>query len=351
MRIKKQAAVILLMLLTSVSLTGCLGGSGSGKRTGKGMEAIEQKEYKTALLNFQEAVEKGEDKVMAYRGAGIAYMGLSRYEEAIRAFDAALEYSDQKMPNTVNDILLYEATAQFNLGAFDDAILSCDRILEQEAVADAYFIRGASCLECGYQERAKEDFDAAVALNSQDYSLYLNIYERYEKANFSAIGDKYLQTALSIPPKEVQDYYKIGQIYYYLGQYQQAQSVLIDAVDQNYVPAMYLMGRIYLEQEDYVHARGIYESIREKDGESPENYNGLVLCSIATGNYSEALDYIAKGLSLEGEEGKQGLYFNEIVVYEEMRDFATAKVKAEQYVEKYPSDEAGQKEWMFLSNR
>ena len=52
-----------------------------------------------------------------------------------------------------------------------------------------------------------------------------------------------------------------------------------------------------------------------------------------------------------GNEGKQELYFNEIVAYERKQDFDTAKTKAEEYVSRYPSDEAGQKEWEFLSTR
>ena len=47
----------------------------------------------------------------------------------------------------------------------------------------------------------------------------------------------------------------------------------------------------------------------------------------------------------------QELYFNEIVAYERKLDFATAKAKAQEYIQNYPSDEAGQKEWVFLSTR
>ena len=54
---------------------------------------------------------------------------------------------------------------------------------------------------------------------------------------------------------------------------------------------------------------------------------------------------------MEGETGKQELYFNEIVAYERKLDFAAAREKAQAYVQKYPTDEAGPKEMKFLSTR
>ena len=86
-------------------------------------------------------------------------------------------------------------------------------------------------------------------------------------------------------------------------------------------------------------------------GESVGSYNGLALCAIADEDYDGALSYISQGLALDGTEGKQDLYFNEIVAYEKKLDFVTAKTKAEAYVASYPADEAGQKEWTFLSTR
>ena len=217
--------------------------------------------------------------------------------------------------------------------------------------ADALYLRGASNLCLGNQDKARVDFDQAVKLTPEDYTLYLNIYESYESQNLSAVGDEYLQTALNIVPQKAEDYYCIGQIYYYLQQYDEAQNALRSPVEEKYLPALYLMGRIYLAQEDYAHARSMYETVQQEKGESAETYNGLALCCLASGEYDQALEYISQGLSMEGETGKQELYFNEIVAYERKLDFAAAREKAQAYVQKYPTDEAGQKEMKFLSTR
>lgn len=343
------------MLLTACvlfSLTGCVGKSAGGSLTVQGMNAIEGLDYSGALADFEQALNNGEDAVPAYRGAGMAYMGMARYEEAVQAFDQALEYTDSKMPETIQDIQLYKASAQFRLKDYEGTASTCDEILQEgDESADALYLRGASYLNLGYQERARENFDQAVALTPGDYTLYLNIYESYDQQNMSAVGDEYLQTALNIAPKDAEDYYCIGQIYYYLEQYEQARNALISPVEEKYLPALYLMGRIYLAQEDYANAKVTYETIQQESGESAETYNGLALCSIAAGEYDAALQYIQQGLAMEGDAGKQELYFNEIVAYERKLDFTTAKVKAENYVALYPTDEAGQKEYAFLSTR
>ena len=127
--------------------------------------------------------------------------------------------------------------------------------------------------------------------------------------------------------------------------------MLIGPVEEKYQPAMNLIGKVYLKLGDYEHARAVYQQIQSEFGADADSFNGLALCAIESGDYDAALSYIAQGLALEGTSGKQELYFNEIIVYEKKLDFGTAKAKAQEYVQKYPGDEAGQKEWMFLSTR
>ena len=61
--------------------------------------------------------------------------------------------------------------------------------------------------------------------------------------------------------------------------------------------------------------------------------------------------YIEEGLKLDTDESKQNLRFDEIVCYEKKLDFETAAIKARAYVELYPTDEAGQREYRFLKTR
>ncbi|MDO4321648.1 MAG: tetratricopeptide repeat protein [Lachnospiraceae bacterium] len=340
------AAVLLL-------LGGCAMGGAAGNKTVQGNNALDAREYQQAQQLFQEAVKEGEQEMLAYRGLGIAYMGLARYEEAEMAFQAALDYTDDKMPENRQDTELYLATVQYREEKYEETIATCDDILKETSKgnADAYFLRGASYLHEGIQEEAGKDFDAAVAIEQTDYDLYLNIYECYREQNLSGLGGEYLQSALNIPGDDMEHYYNRGRIYYYLENYEEAQRQLIRPVEEKYEPAMYLIGRVYLAMNDYEHAQTIYQQIQSEFGAEAETFNGLALCSIESGDYDMALSYISQGLDTEGTAGKQELYFNEIIAYERKLDFAAAKAKAQEYVQKYPGDEAGQKEWTFLSTR
>ena len=345
---------LLLIVLSGVMLicSGCVKRSSGGSLTRQGAAALENEDYQTALVDFQQALSNGEDPVMALRGQGIALMGFARYEEAAESFKEALSRTDSKMPETTRDLRLYLASAQYRAGLYSETITTCEELLEagDELPETCYFL-GGSYLKLSDTLQAREYFDRAVELAGDDYTLYLQIYEAYESVSLTAVGDEFLQAALRIQPKDTEAAYRIGQIYYYLEKYEEARSALLEPVEEKYLPALELMGEIYLAQEDFDHALAAFRSIMEEKGESPAVFNGLALCSIASENYDEALSYIEQGLALEGDEGRQQLRFNEIVVYEKKLDFATALVKAEAYVALYPSDEAGRKELTFLRTR
>ena len=335
----------------SFLLTGCLKKPEGGVLTGQGMDAIQKQDLRGAEELFQEAIAAGEDEVTAYRGLGIAYMGQARYREAAQAFETALSCCDSKMPKTRADIQLYLASAHYRNGDYASVITVCGQLSEESPCAEASFYLGGAYLNMDEVSRAREYFDEAVSMQPKDYSLYLQIYEAFEEKNLTAVGDEYLQTALKIQPEDSEGYYRIGQIYYYLEKYEDARRVLVNPVEEKYLPAMELMGEIYLALEDYPHALAVYQNLMQEQGENTFVYNGLAMCCIASGDYDQALSYIETGLALEGDEGKQQLRFNEVVVYEKKLDFATALIKAEAYAELYPTDEAGVRELQFLNTR
>lgn len=334
-------------------LGGCAMGEAQGEKTVQGIAALNAGEYQQAKELFEDAVRNQEEEMLAYRGLGISYMGLAQYEKAEQAFEAALDYIDDRQPENQEDLELYLATAQYRMNDYEETIDTCTELLEKagDGAADAYFLRGASYLHEGDTQEARSDFDAAAALAPNDYDLYLNIYECYRQMNISGMGSDFLQAALNIQGDDLEHYYNRGRIYYYLEDYEEAQRQLIGPVEAKYEPAMVLIGKVYLELEDYEHARAIYAQLEQEFGASAESYNGLALCAMYNKEYDTALSYIAQGLELSSNVGKQELYFNEIIIYEKKLDFSAAKEKAKEYAERYPSDEAGQREWTFLSTR
>ena len=348
---KMKRMVWLGALAFSLLLTGCLRQPAGGEQTRLGMEALRQGDASGALDYFRNALSAAEEPVVLYRGTGIALMGLGRYEEAAEAFEKALDSTDDRMPKTVRDIRMYLTVTQYRMKAYDDVIENCRLLLEDERSAEVYYLLGASWLGKEDRDAARENFDQAAALSSGDYGMYLRIYECYEEHNLTAIGDEYLQTALGIPAETEQDRYEVGKIYFYLEQYEKAREVLMEPVEDGYMPALELMGEVYMKMDDYAHAKSVYQTVMDRNGDSPSAYNGLALCELASGNYDSAIQWIEQGLALEEEDGKQQLRFNEIVAYEKKLDFASALVKAEAYCELYPTDAEGRKELTFLRTR
>ncbi|WP_394917382.1 tetratricopeptide repeat protein [uncultured Robinsoniella sp.] len=347
MRYKK----LLLVILAACTLSGCQPKSDPDSPLNLGMAAMEQQKYDAALKSFESSIAEEKDVVLAYRGEGMAYIGLGEYDKAVTAFNSALDHAGEKMVKTIKDIRLYKASAQLKSEDYDGTIETCSQILSADEDGDAYYMRGTCYLQKEDEAKAKADFDKASAMSPEDYDLFWNIYEAYKEKNLSAKGDEYLQKALNIGGEKTEDYYQRGRIYYYLENYEKSKEELIKPVEDKDKASALLLGKVYLKLEDSKLARNIYQQYLNDFGEAPEAYNGIALCDLADNAPDAAIATIQKGLALNGETGKQDLFYNEIVAYERKKDFQTAKEKAEAYIAKYPNDAAGKKEYDFLSTR
>ena len=102
----KSRLIIFGMLFSLVlMLAGCSGEevvepTSSGSLTSDGMVKVQNMEYTAALEDFAAAEEAGEEIRLVKRGQGLAYMGLTQYENAVEAFGECLALSD----GTVRDI-------------------------------------------------------------------------------------------------------------------------------------------------------------------------------------------------------------------------------------------------------
>ena len=67
-------------------------------------------------------------------------------------------------------------------------------------------------------------------------------------------------------------------------------------------------------------------------------------------NYDKALKYVQKGID-QGGETKADFMYGKNVIYEKAEAYDKAYEAAKKYVELYRDDEAGKKEYTFLSTR
>lgn len=346
----KKKTVLIIGITIMLLCVGC-GAQEKTDNVSAGMEAVRNLEYETALGYFQTALGEEEDERQICRGMGLAYMGLSRYEEAISFFERALLLSDGTVRDIDFDINYYLATAYFRNGQAEDAVRAYDAILAlRPKEKDAYYLRGCVKLYSGDFEGAKQDFDNTMSGDAKNYDRLIQIYEVLVDNGYKEAGKEYLLQVISDNEKSISDY-DLGRIYYYLEDYENAKDCLLRVkITDNYEVSLYL-GRTYEALGDYNYASSIYGDYTLNDQSKAEIYNQLGLCRMQMGEYELALMAFQSGMAIEGNEMMQTLKFNEIVAYEYMGDYTTAAVLMSDYLKTYPDDTAAQRENQFLKTR
>lgn len=338
------------VVLTGLLLAAC----GDGEQvsyTKQGMEAIEALEYSEALTCFKHAQEEEEDELLLYRGMGLAYMGMTQYEDAIVYLEAALHISGGKVEDIDFDINYYLALAYYKSGQLQDAVDAYSAILAlRPKEKDAYYLRGCVKLAQNDFEGAQTDFGAAVALDGKDYDQMIRIYMALDEYGYKDAGLTYLQNALTENEKSISDY-DMGRICYYMGDYENARGHLSNLkTATDYGAALYL-GRTYEALGDYNYASTIYAQYTENDQTKAEIYNQLGLCRMKMEAYEEALTAFQAAMNIEDNGMMQTLKFNEIVAYEYMHDYKTAAALMNSYLKSYPDDATAKREYEFLQTR
>lgn len=288
----------------------------------------------------------------AYRQIGINAMESGDYAGAVDAFNSALGQCIGKITENELDICYYKAAAQYASGDSEGAVATYTAIIDYDKkAADAYYLRGCVYLKQGNTESAVSDFDAAVQYNSDDYELYVNIYENLLAYDMTEKGEEYLNKAFDIKGNSAEDYAWRGRIYYYLGQYDNAMTELNSALDKESVIANLYIAQVYEAQGDSENAEVYYQNYVNSGAADSEAMNSLGEIEMAKGNYSGALTYLQQGIAMENVTNRRELMQNLIICYEYTFDFNSAWNVVQEYVQAYPDDASAQREYIFLKNR
>lgn len=307
---------------------------------------IEDMKYEDALTLLDSEDSGTQEKL---RVKGICYMGLGQYENAVSCFEEALSENTGFLYEIDYDINKYLAVAYNKLGEYEKAeqVYAAMCALKPND-SDSWYMHGVTYLELGQYEDAVTCFDTAVDLSPTDYDLMISIYQALAQYGYRTLGEEYISNILD-SSSSISDYDR-GRILYYTGEYSQA-IVYLEKVksDGNQDVILYL-AMSYEALGDYNYAANVYTSGLDL-GESAVLYNQLGLCQLKLGRYEEALESFTAGIACNDTSLRQNLRFNQIVAYEMLGDFDTAKTLMEQYVSDYPNDEEAQREYLFLQSR
>ena len=351
MKIKRWGLrVIWVEMLLILGLSGCGGKSVSS--VSEGMRYIEAMDYNAAMECFAAAARDGEDARLTARGMGIASMGLTDYEAAAGYFLDCLALSDGMVEAMDYDVNYYLAASYQKMGRYAEAEAVYDAILAlRPSETDAYYLRGNARLAQDNDQAARADFDKVIELEPANFDRLIQVYEVLAAKGYKQIGQEYLETALADRSDKMTPYDK-GRIYYYLGNYEQAQVLLEQAKDSGGADSCLYLGLAYEATGDYNYAiTNVYTSYLNKGEGNAEIYNQLGLCYLKQEEYAAALEAFQNAMQIEDNSMMQVLRFNEIVAYEYLGEYTKAAVLLDNYLKTYPDDAQAAREYSFLSTR
>lgn len=292
------------------------------------------------------------EKEKKYREAGITKLEEGDYEGAVKSFQKALDQSLAVVGDLEIDICYYKAAAQYKSGDTKGAKETYQALMDYDKKnGDPYYLRGCIYLKEGDTGKAKKDFEKALELKKNDYELYVSIYENLMGIGETQEAESILEEALKLNGEDAADYRERGHIYLLKGDYENARKELDKAINKEDMKALLYMAQVYDAQGNSAQAQALYESYSARNGSDSEALRTLGEMQMEQGNYQQALEFFQKALAAENVTNEQAIRKNEIIAYEQLKDFASAKEKMAAYLETYPEDAQAQREFVFLQTR
>lgn len=338
-----------IVLLAAALLLGGCTNKADKESLEKGEKLVKEEAYEEALAVFQGLESSKADMRRVYRGIGLSYMGMGQYEDAISALERSLKEAGGKISDWEYDTNYYLAIAFEKNGQRQDAIDTWSNLISTKKEAESYFQRGLLYLKNEKKEQVEKDFDAAVAADEGDYQLPIRIYEAVS-GNYPELGDKYLRQLTEREAKSGEALYYKGIAYRELGETTAAEDTLKQAVKEGFGEANLVLGEMFNVEGSYDYAIGFYQAYVKENPESERAYEELMAAQMVQKDYPGALETLNKARKLENFSGKE-LEWYEIICYEYMGDYGTAREKAAIYVEAWPKEERVQREYEFLKTR
>ena len=287
----------------------------------------------------------------AYRQYGITCLENGKYEDALTAFQNALDQSVGKVGEREIDICFYKAKAQLDGGETAGALETYNAIIDYNKDARAYYLRGNLYFDQGKSKEACEDYEEAMKKSPKNYELYLGIYQSMKEHDMEAEGQKVLNKALEIKGKKPEDLLYKGRICYFLNDTENAISYLTQAKDGEISLASYYLALAYEQAGESKKAKNCIKEYLDSGTATSYDLYELGCDEMGQQNYEEALTYFNTALAMDEVPNRQSLMKGAVAAYEYSGDFDSAKKMMKDYMTQYPSDEDAKRESTFLETR
>ena len=191
-----------------------------------------------------------------------------------------------------------------------------------------------------FQKKKELRADALLYFKEEDYSKSIDYLEKAldMRSVFSGSIDQDMKCYLAESYYRMDDYEKAEKLYHNL-----------QKTDRDNSLYYLLEGQCVVSSGDPDQAMEIFKKGWEKTGDTAL-ISEICEIYIEQKEYDKALDY-AKQVIDSGNDAGADLMYDLIIIYEKSRDYKSAYKAAKEYCDKYPDDEKGKKELIFLSTR
>ena len=322
----------------------------------QGMAQSELKLYDEAMASFNRALElmkRAKDIQLVHRAMGISLLYQGNYDEALEAFDKALDGKESRFSGTEIDILYYKAETQDKAGRYVDAVMTYSQIVDAENSADAYMLRGMEYVKVGDGTSAETDLRTAIKKDKKNYEIYLALYEALMSQNKTEDAKAVLNEALKLGGSRAKDLVNQGNIYLKLGDLTAAEEKIQKALDKGEMSANLSMAELNMAKtpSDYALACQYFETYLAAVTSDAKAYNAYGLCLMEMEDYAKAETIFTQGVALNNRLLDRSISKNQISAAERAGHWEKALEYINVYLEKYSDDSVAVREKTFIQTR
>ncbi len=303
------AAVILLPAVTSLLMSSPRNDYSAGR------EALEDRDYFSAVERFRRALDQNPDYLDALVGMTKAYYRLEEYDEALRYSERA-----RRQGRRNPDVLALAGRVHLGLGAIEEA----RDLFEQAVEIDPNNVAGRIglaelAIAQGETARALERYREVVRLDPHERQALLSLALVYETRGEHKTAEDYLQLALEHHRRHPGVHLLAAQYYYRRRDYESsarhAQSTL--SLRPAHREALLLLGSVALHRERYDEAIAYMEQLLELRRENPAAWYVKAVAHQEKDETEDALDAFEAALET-GPEAETVRYALEQLVLREL---------------------------------
>lgn len=150
----------------------CLNAQTATEYNFKGVEAVEEGEYKKAIRFFNKAIKLSEKYDSPYYNKGLTNLKLEKYQEALSGFSKAIEVTER---DSFKVIVLLKKAYVFRIKMKDlkKGMTQVEMALEVDPISGrAHYMHGLILYDLKKFEEAIESFDKAVSILPSQAGIY-----------------------------------------------------------------------------------------------------------------------------------------------------------------------------------